>query len=161
MRSIVGARGASDGQTTICSIHRFRRTAGLMTLCAVPLLAAGLPMTAGAHHSFAMFDQERTIVVSGQVREFQWVNPHTWIQLVADQGGQTVEWSIEGRSPNVLSRRGWTRVSLKPGDRIAATIHPLKSGKPGGAIVSIRFADGRVLNADTPEAVDTNEEGPR
>jgi hypothetical protein len=122
-------------------------------------LALAAPVTtADAHHSFAMFDKGRKIVVTGQVKEFQWVNPHTWIQLVTVDRGRQVEWSIEGRSPNVLSRRGWARTTLNPGDRISATIYPLKNGKPGGAIISIRFADGRVLDADTPDAVDTNEE---
>lgn len=138
---------------------RKRKTVQQAALSALAtVVLAGPPQSVSAHHSFGMFDSEKTIVISGQVREFQWVNPHTWIQLVTTTGGRSVEWSIEGRSPNVLSRRGWNRSTLKPGDRIAATIHPLKNGKPGGAIVSIRFADGRVLEADTPDAVDTNEE---
>jgi hypothetical protein len=123
--------------------------------------AAAVSAPATAHHSFAMFDSTRTIVVSGTVRDFQWVNPHSWIQLLVTDGNETVEWSIEGRSPNVLVRRGWTRTTLKPGDRISAVIRPLKSGKPGGAIVRIRWPDGRELNADMPSAVDTDEEGPR
>lgn len=116
---------------------------------------------ASSHHSFAMFDSERTIELAGTVREFQWANPHTWVQLDVTQSGRNTEWSIEGRSPNVLARRGWNRLTLRPGDRVTLTVHPLKDGRPGGAIVSVRFADGRVLNADTPTAVDTNEEGPR
>lgn len=116
---------------------------------------------ASSHHSFAMFDSEQTIELVGTVREFQWVNPHTWVQIDVARGGRTTEWSIEGRSPNVLSRRGWNRQTLRPGDRVTLAVHPLKDGRPGGAIVSVRFADGRVLNADTPTAVDTREEGPR
>jgi hypothetical protein len=132
--------------------RRQLRMLGAILALAAPIAAAD------AHHSFAMFDKGRKIIVTGQVKEFQWVNPHTWIQLVAADRGRQVEWSIEGRSPNVLSRRGWMRTTLKPGDRISATIYPLKNGKSGGAIISIRFADGRVLDADTPDAVDTNEQ---
>lgn len=156
-----GRDSALARRSGIAGPSRKMPAAGVALALLLPAIVIGAPQAVSAHHSFAMFDNERTIVVTGQIREFQWVNPHTWIQLVTTSGGNTVEWSIEGRSPNVLSRRGWSRTSLKQGERISATIHPLKSGKPGGAIVSIRFADGRVLNADTPEAVDTNEENRR
>lgn len=132
-----------------------RRAAG----AGLAVLVASLP--ASAHHSFAMFDSEREIELAGTVQEFQWANPHTWVQLDVAASGRTTTWSIEGRSPNVLARRGWNRLTLRPGDRVTLTVHPLKDGRPGGAIISVRFADGRVLNADTPTAVDTNEEGPR
>lgn len=132
--------------------RRFAGAALLLMLAAIP---------ASAHHSFAMFDGERTIDLAGTVREFQWANPHTWVQLDVTANGRTTTWSIEGRSPNVLARRGWNRLTLRPGDRVTLSVHPLKDGRPGGAITSVRFADGRVLNADTPGAVDTNEEGPR
>lgn len=132
--------------------RRFAGAAMLLMLAAIP---------ASAHHSFAMFDGERTIDLAGTVREFQWANPHTWVQLDVTANGRTTTWSIEGRSPNVLARRGWNRLTLRPGDRVTLSVHPLKDGRPGGAITSVRFADGRVLNADTPGAVDTNEEGPR
>ncbi len=133
----------------------FRLAAGAM----LALIVAAVPSS--AHHSFAMFDSEREIDLAGTVREFQWANPHTWVQLDVHASGPTTTWSIEGRSPNVLARRGWNRLTLRPGDRVRLTVHPLKDGRPGGAIISVRFADGRVLNADTPTAVDTNEEGPR
>lgn len=125
------------------------------------LLLALAAVPTSAHHSFAMFDSEREIDLAGTVREFQWANPHTWVQLDVTANGRSTVWSIEGRSPNVLARRGWNRLTLRPGDRVTLTVHPLKDGRPGGAIISVRFADGRVLNADTPTAVDTNEEGPR
>lgn len=130
--------------------------AGVLSIMA---LIAAEP--AASHHSFSMFDRTKPTKIRGVVREFQWVNPHTWIQFVVTEDGRPVEWSIEGRSPNVLARRGWTRNTLKPGDDLTLTIYPLKSGAPGGAIVMVEFADGRKLNADTPSAVDTDEEGPR
>jgi hypothetical protein len=125
------------------------------------LVSMAMASPASSHHSFAMFDSQRTIELEGTVREFLWANPHTWVQLDVVQAGRRTEWSIEGRSPNVLSRRGWNRETLRPGERVTLSVHPLKDGRPGGAIVSVRFADGRLLNADTPTAVDTNEEGPR
>ena len=142
------------------NIHGRRR--GLLpALCFMFAVAVAAPCP--AHHSFSMFDRDHPITISGTIKEFQWVNPHTWVQIYVPTPGKAapVEWSIEGRSPNVLARRGWKRTTLKPGEKVKLVIYPLLDGSPGGAIVRVIFADGRELNADTPTAVDTNEEGPR
>ncbi len=127
------------------------------------LALMSLSLSVNAHHSFEMFDRDNPTTISGEIREFQWVNPHTWIQILVNNEGsnEVVEWSIEGRSPNVLGRRGWNRNSLLPGEQVILTIYPLRNGLPGGAIVMIEKADGTIINADTPTAVDTDEEGPR
>jgi hypothetical protein len=132
----------------------------LTLACACAMLIAA---PAWPHHSFSMFDREHPITISGTIKEFQWVNPHTWVQIYVPAPGKAkpVEWSIEGRSPNVLARRGWKRTTLAPGAKVKLVIYPLKDGGPGGAIVRVIFPDGTELNADTPTAVDTNEEGPR
>lgn len=123
-------------------------------LVAMVMLFAGLPREASAHHSFAMFDRERSIVISGVVREFQWTNPHTWIQVtVTDATGKQTEWSLEGGSPGILSRNGWKRGSLQAGDKVSIEIYPLKSGEPGGSLVRVKVPDGRTLG---PGAVITN-----
>ena len=92
---------------------------------------------AAAHHSFAMFDQAQTKTLVGTVKQVQWTNPHIWVQvLVPDQkSGSPQEWSIEGGSPNALSRQGWRRSSIKEGDAIEITIHPLKDGTNGGSMM--------------------------
>ena len=111
------------------------------------LLGAG---SASAHHSYAMFDISREVTVSGVVREFQWTNPHAWVELmVRDAGGKESDWSIEGASPNSLARFGWSRGSLKAGDHVQATIHPLKDGHPGGSLVRIEV-NGQVVGAPKP-----------
>ena len=100
-----------------------------------------------AHHSFAMFDNQKNVTLEGTVKEFQWTNPHSWIQLVVkDASGKEVEWSIEGSSPNNLARFGWTRTSVKPGDRAQIVIHPMKSGQIGGSLVKITV-NGQVVGA--------------
>lgn len=116
------------------------------------LLAAGvsgLVLTcapAMAHHSFAMFDSDKVMTLKGTVREFQWTNPHTWIQLqVPNAQGVVEEWSIEGGSLNGLARQGWKRTSFKPGDKVTVTIHPLKSGEKGGSFMSAVLPDGSTL----------------
>jgi hypothetical protein len=113
---------------------------------ALTALALCMPLQAPAHHSFSMFDRERSIVITGVVKEFQWTNPHTWIQvMVADKRGKSVEWSLEGGSPGILSRNGWKRNSLQAGEKITVEIYPLKSGEPGGSFIEITRADGSKL----------------
>jgi hypothetical protein len=105
-----------------------------------------------AHHSFAAFDRSREVTLSGVVREFQWNNPHAWIQvIVTDEKGRQTEWGLECGSPNMMARTGWKRTTLKPGDRIVAVANPLKDGKPNGSLVRITLPDGRVLGpGDAP-----------
>ena len=90
-----------------------------------------------AHHAFATFDAGKSVTLEGAVKEFQWTNPHVWIQLVVkDRDGKDVEWSIEGASVAVLSRQGWTRRSIKPGDKAVVVVHPSKEGTADGQLVS-------------------------
>ena len=116
-------------------------TAGLLALTAAPTLA---------HHSFAMFDRDHQIDLEGVVKEFRFVNPHTFIYLVVKQDdGSTETWSLEGQSPAALVRGGWTSKTLKVGDELKMRIAPLRSGAPGGAWApnQISFRDGRELDA--------------
>ena len=107
---------------------------------------------AGAHHSFAQFDRTKEVTLSGVVREVQWNNPHTWIQVVvADDKGRKTEWGFECGSPNMMSRTGWKRTTLKMGDRVVVVGNPLKNGKPNASLVKITLPDGRVLGpGDAP-----------
>jgi hypothetical protein len=111
-------------------------------------LAAACASTAWAHHSFAMFDINKERVITGTATQFQWTNPHSWIELiVADAAGHQAHWSIEAGSPNGLKREGWSRDSIKPGDKITLVIHPMKDGSNGGSLMGIVLADGRHLGA--------------
>lgn len=108
------------------------------------LVLAAIP--AGAHHSFAMFDQAKTVKLNGTVTQFQWTNPHSFIELeVPAKGGGSEHWSIELNSPNNLTRQGWKRTSIKPGDKVTVTINPLRDGKKGGLFSTIILPDGRML----------------
>ena len=116
-------------------------------LAALALSALALP--AAAHHSFAMFDQRKIMTLEGTVTEFQWTNPHAFIEISVPAGGAATHWSIELNSPNNLRRQGWTRDSLKPGDRVTVVMNPLKDGKSGGLFVGVTLADGKVLGDPT------------
>ncbi len=105
---------------------------------------------ASAHHSFAMFDTAKEVTVSGTVKQFQWTNPHAYIQLVAqDAQGRDVEWSMEMGSPMYLYARGWRPTSLKAGMRVTITINPLRNGRPGGVVREVTTADGRSIGKNT------------
>ena len=105
------------------------------------LLAAALMTTpAAAHHSAAMFDDEKVLELTGTVKELQWTNPHIWLQVIVDKDGQKTEWSLEGGSPNTLSRRGWRATTFKPGDVVTVRLNPMKDGTPAGGFVGARFA---------------------
>ena len=115
-------------------------------------VAAVLVAPALAHHSFAMFDTTKVITIAGTVKEFQWTNPHVYVQLlVPNSAGQVEEWSIEGASPNMLYRAGWNKESLKTGDRVTMVVNPLRSGEIGGAFVSCTLPDGRVIYGIVPK----------
>ena len=99
-----------------------------------------------AHHSFAMFDSSKEVVLVGTIKEFQWTNPHSWVQInVPGPNGKITEWSIEGGSPNGLARKGWRSTSLKPGDKVTLKTHPMKDGSNGGSLMTVTKADGTVI----------------
>jgi hypothetical protein len=115
-------------------------------------LAAGALLActpALAHHSPAMFDRGKEITVAGEVKEFQWMSPHCWIQLLvsdpAHPDAAPVEWGIEMDNPLGLSRHGWKPGSLKAGDRVTVVAHPLRDGSHGGEVVSVQTADGKFI----------------
>jgi hypothetical protein len=114
---------------------------------AAGLLAVSLTtVPAQAHHSFAMFDRSKKLTLEGRVRQFQWTNPHCYVQLmVADENGKEVEWSLEMGAPMYLYANGWRPKSLTPGTRVKVTINPLLDGKPGGLLLSAQTADGKAI----------------
>lgn len=117
------------------------------TLPVTALLAAWGAMPAGAHHSFAMFDQTRSLVLKGTVAEFQWTNPHAWLQVkVPNDKGGADEWSVELNSTSGLHRAGWKPRTLQPGDQVTVTVHPLRDGTKGASLVSIVLASGEALS---------------
>ena len=120
------------------------RTAGWLAVAGLAL--AGVPAVQ-AHHSFAMFDQSKRVTLKGKVAEFQWTNPHAFIELVVTgSDGKDVHWSIELNSPNNLKRQGWARTSLKAGDQVSVTLNPLRNGKTGGLFNSVVLPDGKTLS---------------
>lgn len=113
-------------------------------LAAVTVVICAMP--AFAHHSFAMFDGEKTKVIEGTVKEFQWTNPHSWIMLTVDNAqGRPEQWAIEMGGPGRLTQQGWVSTTLVPGMRIKAIIHPLRDGNNGGQFMAVTFPNGTQL----------------
>jgi uncharacterized protein DUF6152 len=109
------------------------------------VFAAAVP--ALAHHAFAAeFDEKKPIKLQGQVTKMEWINPHSWIHIeVKDPDGKTTNWMIEGGSPNIMLRRGFTKNSLLPGTMIIVEGYLAKNGTNKANGNSITFTDGRKL----------------
>ena len=112
--------------------------------CAIACVLLVAP-SLSAHHSGAMFDREKVIELKGTVKELQWSNPHIWIQVVVQENGAPKEWSLEGGSPNTLSRQGWRSTTFKPGDEVTVRFNPMKDGTAAGAFVGAKFSDGKTI----------------
>jgi len=94
-----------------------------------------------------MFDAEKTVSVSGTVKEFEWVNPHSWLRVTVDDKatGRPAQWAFEMGSPGQQAQRGWKPDSVKPGDKVTVSFHPLKDGSRGGQLLSAALPNGQQL----------------
>lgn len=127
----------------------------LVSLSALAAGAFGVP--ALAHHSFAMFDADKTVTMQGTVRELEWVNPHSWLRIMVkdEKTGQIAQWALELSSPARLKRMGMNPDSVKAGDTVSVTFHPLKDGGRGGQFLQAVLPDGRqVVRANAPDEND-------
>lgn len=100
-----------------------------------------------AHHSFAAFDMTKEVRISGTVAEVQYTNPHVWLFVdVAAARGATESWAIEAGGPNILLRAGWMANTVKVGQKVVVTIHPMRdTSKRGGSLISIVLPDGKTI----------------
>ena len=129
---------ARFGKRSVRAVLLGAGAAGLAILMALPV---------HAHHSFAMFDSDHQIKITGTVTKFDWMNPHIYIFATGGEAGKDAKaWTIEGASPGILNRIGWKFNIVKVGDKVTMIIAPLRSGDPGGLLKEITLPDGRVLN---------------
>ena len=118
-----------------------------LKIAAIIAGVAVFAVQASAHHSFAMFDKEKLVTVTGTLKTFEWSNPHCWLHIVAvdPATGKNVEWAFEMGSVPQIAAQGWKADSVKAGDKITVTAHPLKDGSRGGQYESVKFADGHIF----------------
>jgi Family of unknown function (DUF6152) len=129
--------------------------AKVVTLAAV--VAAMFTAPALAHHSFAMFDAQKTVTLEGTVKEFEWVNPHSWLRILVndEKSGKPAVWAVEMSSPGRLVTMGMRADSMKTGDTVSVTFHPMKDGTRGGQFIQAVLPGGKeVIRAN---ARDENE----
>jgi hypothetical protein len=119
---------------------------------AIAMLAAA--SAAYAHHSFAMFDNENQVKLKGTVKDFQWQNPHVYIEIDASnvyaKDKSTKSWTIECANPGILNRIGWKFNMVKVGDEVTLIVAPLRSGEPGALLKQITLPDGKVFTNGGP-----------
>lgn len=111
---------------------------------AVSLFLIAIPLW--AHHGASEYDMTKIVTLKGTVTVLQFVNPHTLLVFtVKDDSGKVIEWQGELPSPNLLSRRGWSRSTLKPGDQITVIGALAKNGEKGMQVKKLVFPDGHEL----------------
>lgn len=120
-----------------------------MKLMKLSVLLGALLLASSAafsHHSSSGIDQQGSVTVSGTVKDFHWGNPHSWIELeVVNAQGATEIWNFEMNPPVFLVKLGFTRSSLKPGDKVDVTAKPFFDKRPGGIFRAVKLPDGKVL----------------
>jgi len=118
-----------------------RKTLGLAVIAAALSVAPAF-----AHHSFAIFDQSKMLYLSGTVKQFELVNPHTWLHLaVANDKGDVSTWSFEAGSVLQLATLGWSKDSFGIDDKVEVGFRPMKDGSRGGQLMSVKLASGQRL----------------
>ena len=114
----------------------------LLATIAVTALSAAI----SAHHGAATFDTANEITLKGTVTEWTWFNPHCFLKFdVKDASGAVKNWAVEAGNPTDMSKRGWSRTMMKPGDEVTVTLQPVKTGAPVGRIMRVTLPDGREL----------------
>jgi hypothetical protein len=117
----------------------------IVSLSAFAVVAIAAP--AFAHHSFAMFDRQKTVTLQGTVKEFEWVNPHSWLRVMVndEKTGKPELWSLELSSPARLVTMGMHANTVKAGDQVSVTFHPMKDGGRGGQFIQATLPGGKEI----------------
>src|ERR1700680_3068284 len=130
----------------VISLHLTERMMTRKIFYLAGIAAALWAAPAVAHHSFAIFDQSKVVYMSGTVKQFELVNPHAWLHIVAaNDKGNVATWSFEGGSTAQLAALGWSKESFKIGDNVQVGFRPMKDGSRGGQIMSVKLASGQKL----------------
>jgi hypothetical protein len=131
----------------------------LYRIAILPVAAAAmLTAPAAGHHSTAMFEWGKEVAMNNvTVEKWEWTNPHTFLYVTVPGKAGVEKWAFEGMSPSHLDRTGWSKRTLKPGDKIDITYYRLRDGRKGGFNVSVKLPSGQTLRqlgspSETPKA---------
>src|SRR6201985_4032008 len=115
---------------------RMRRNIMKRLLMACAFLASAIALPVYAHHSMTGFDRAKTVTLTGTIKGFGWVNPHSWIEMeVPNPKGGVDTWNVEMTAPGVLAKAGWKSNTIKPGDKVSVAVEPMLTGVAGGLFV--------------------------
>ncbi|MBL8269536.1 DUF6152 family protein [Steroidobacter sp.] len=125
-------------------------------LSLLALLSGMLTVQADAHHSYAMFDEDKCATIAGNVRKFTWAYPHMWLWVETGTGADAkpILWGFEGGDPASLAVAGWKPDTLKRGDKVTVLFNPLRDGRKGGSLRQVTFENGKTLGAQVSGSVD-------
>jgi hypothetical protein len=131
---------------------RPRRSIGTLAVLVASLSFSVAAPPVFAHHSFGLFDMSKTTEISGTIVKLEWSNPHCWLFLASGPSdAEAVNYGFEMTSVGEMTRRGWTKTSVKPGDKVKVTYHPVRDGRPAGYMVSVMTDEGKYIGR-APEA---------
>ena len=118
-----------------------------IVIAAAAAAVLAMPVSAFAHHSFAMFDQTKEMELKdATVVDWQWTSPHAWLYVLVPNGaGEPDKYSVECANPGVLRRDGFEKKSMSPGDKVTVYMAPLKNGEKGGSMNAVVVVDGKML----------------
>jgi hypothetical protein len=127
--------------------HLEERSMNVKIVSLTAVLVGAFAVPALAHHSFAMFDASKTITLNGTVKELEWTNPHSWLRFMVndEKTGKPVVWAVEMSSPGRLKTMGMSADSVKAGDAVAVTFHPMKDGTRGGQFIQATLPSGQQI----------------
>ena len=131
----------------LCKLAREARTMKIISALA-PAAALVVSSAATGHHSASIYDADSVLNVQGTVTRYEWRNPHVYIYVdVEEEGGQLVEWELEGGSTPLMARSGWTASTLAPGDVVTARVNPNKdAGIRNAWLLALSKEDGSSLS---------------
>jgi hypothetical protein len=113
----------------------------LVSLC---FLAVSVRLV--AHHGAAGYNMDKELVMKGTVTDWLWANPHCFLKYdTTDDAGARSHWAVEVSNPTDMTKRGWSKRSLKPGDEVTVTVRPAKNGAPVGQLLKVVLPDGQTL----------------
>lgn len=113
-------------------------------LVAVCLLAISAQLS--AHHGAAGYNMDKELVMKGTVTDWLWANPHCFLKYdTTDDAGTLSHWAVEVSNPTDMTKRGWSKRSLKPGDEVTVTVRPAKNGAPVGQLLKVVLPNGQTL----------------
>jgi Family of unknown function (DUF6152) len=119
----------------------------VLILLVLAAVALGWASATSAHHGFTHYDMKKTITLTGVITAFEWSNPHCLVYVdVMDNDNQVQHWTLEMASTFAMSRRGWSKDTIKRGDHAIVETHPAENGAPVGISASPSFALKFVVN---------------